>query len=60
MNLAAWMEIAVGVLRFPDTILKIIKLLKSTPEENHEALVKSLSEEAKQYEISGRPLWPWN
>lgn len=60
MSLAGWLEIASGVLAFPAMSLKLVKLLRATPQEHHEAILEAISKEADQYEMSGRPTWPWN
>jgi hypothetical protein len=57
MTLAMFVEIALGVLKFPETILKFIKLIKGTPLEKHEALLAKLQEETTKFEDTGRPSW---
>lgn len=51
------LEIIKAVLKFPTTILEFVKLLKKTPQENHEDLMKKIQEEAKHFEDTGRPTW---
>ncbi len=46
-----------GVLQFPKAILELIKVLKNTPEEKHDALVKHMIDEAYQFSVTGRPKW---
>lgn len=57
MTLAAILEIIQGVLKFPDAILRLVRVLKATPEEQHQKLVSQIEAEAKQLEETGRPTW---
>ena len=57
MTFAAWMEIIAGVLKFPDAILKLIRLFQKTPQEKHEEIVKLISDESAKFEKTGRPVW---
>lgn len=57
MTLAMLVEIALGVLKFPETILKFIKIIRATPLEKHEALLAKLQEEQTKFENEGRPKW---
>lgn len=57
MTLATFVEIALGVLKFPETVLKFVKLIQKTPLEKHEALLAKLQEEATHFETTGRPKW---
>lgn len=55
MNLAAWLEIISAALKFPDAILRLVRVLQKTPQEQHEALVLKNEAEAKTFEDTGRP-----
>lgn len=57
MGVAEIMALITGVLQFPKTILEFIKILKKTPQENHEGIVKKVAEEAQKFEDTGRPQW---
>lgn len=55
MGLAAWIELLTLVLKFPSTVLDIVRLLQKTPEEKHSELVAKIQEEAQQFADTGRP-----
>lgn len=55
MTFAGIIEIVKGVLAFPDQILKLIQVLKKTPQEKHDELLAKIASEAKQFEDTGRP-----
>lgn len=57
MGLSEILEVIRGVLQFPETILKFIRLLRKTPQDNHETLLIKISEESKKFEDTGRPTW---
>lgn len=57
MGIAEIATLLVALFQFPQTILAFVKLLKSTPTESHDALLKKLQDEAKAFEESGRPSW---
>ena len=57
LGLVAILEIIKGVLQFPTAVLNLIRLLQKTPQENHEALLSRMNEEAKKIEETGRPTW---
>lgn len=57
MGLIQILDIIKGVLQFPATILEFIKILRKTPQENHEDLLKRIGEESKKFEDTGRPTW---
>lgn len=46
-----------GILAFPKEIGALIELLKKTPQEQHEDIVKSIQKEAENFEKTGRPSW---
>lgn len=57
MGLSGWLELITGILKFPDAILKIIRILQGSPQEHHDAILKSLANEARKFEDMGRPTW---
>lgn len=57
MGLGAILEIISGVLKFPGVILEFVRLLKKSPAEKHDDIIKKIQEEAAQFEDSGRPDW---
>lgn len=57
MTPAQILELILGVLQFPGQILKLISALKTTPAEQHDALVKSMLLEAEKFKSTGRPSW---
>lgn len=46
-----------SILKFPNTILAFIKILKKTPQENHEELLSMVAKESEKFEQTGRPTW---
>lgn len=57
MSFAALIDLIKAALQFPEAMIQLVRLLRSTPEENHEALLKKISEEALRFEETGRPTW---
>lgn len=57
LGLTDILSIIKAVLQFPSTILEFVKLLKKTPQEKHDDLLKRLADESKQLEDTGRPTW---
>jgi len=57
MTFAGIVELLLAFFKFPDTILSFVKLLKATPQEKHEDLIKKIAEESKKFEETGRPTW---
>jgi hypothetical protein len=51
------LEILVGVLKFPSMILRVVRVFQATPEAHHEAIIKSLEDEAATFKITGRGKW---
>ena len=58
MTVAAWLELIQGILAFPSTVLALVRILKGTPEAQHQKIVAAVQAEAAQYEQTGRPSWP--
>lgn len=57
MTFAMIVELITGLLQFPETVLKFIKIIRGTPQAKHETLLKKLQEEATGFEDNGRPSW---
>jgi hypothetical protein len=57
MEVAEIAALITGVLKFPGAVLEFIKILKKTPQENHEALLKRMNDESRIHEDTGRPTW---
>lgn len=47
----------VAALQFPEAVVKLVNLLRKTPQEKHEDLLKKIDEEASKFENTGRPSW---
>jgi len=46
-----------GFFQFTSDLLKLMKILRRTPQERHEDLLKRIDEESKEFEKTGRPTW---
>jgi len=46
-----------GVLQFPQAVLSLIQILKKTPSEKHDELIKKMADEAAHFQSTGRPTW---
>lgn len=57
MTLKAILEILAGVLAFPSQVLSLVRLLKGTPQAEHEKIMARLQAEAQSFEDTGRPKW---
>lgn len=57
MTLATILEIIKGVLQFPEAILKLIRILRDTPVEQHAKIMEKIEAERKHLEETGRPIW---
>ncbi len=55
MGVAEILMLIKGVIEFPGVILQFVKLLRKTPQENHEDLLEAVRQEAKLFEETGRP-----
>jgi hypothetical protein len=50
-----FLQIIKGVLAFPGAVIELVKLLRKTPQENHEKILKETAEEADKFDKTGRP-----
>lgn len=57
MGISAWIDLIIAALKFPSAVTALINTLKSTPAEQHEALVKAIQAEAQNMKATGRPTW---
>jgi hypothetical protein len=57
MGITQIISLILGVLQFPKEIGELLKILKKTPQQNHEGLLQRIQLEAKNYEDTGRPKW---
>lgn len=57
MGFSDIVALVTAFFQFPQTILAFVKILKKTPEENHDAILKRVADEAASFEQSGRPNW---
>ena len=57
MDLSDLMVLIKGLIDFPSALLALVKLLRVTPQENHEAILKKISDESIAFEQTGRPTW---
>ncbi len=51
------LTIIAGIFKFWDQVTWLVKLLQSTPEQDHEKLVSSIQAEAANVQKTGRPTW---
>lgn len=57
MGVAEIITLLTGLFQFPAALLKLIRALQSTPEENREKLVKEVGDTLDRFQSSGRPEW---
>lgn len=57
MGITDIIALITAFFQFPKTILEFVNILKKTPQEKHEDLLKKIAAEAKQFEDTGRPQW---
>lgn len=57
MTLAAWIALITAALKFPDSIMALVKILQDTPEEQHDKLVAAIQSEQENMKKTGRPTW---
>jgi len=57
MTAAGILALITGVLQFPNEILQLINVLKKTPQEKHDELMKKITGEAQDFDKNGRPQW---
>ena len=55
MSLAAWIALIKGVLDFPEDILKLVKVLESTPIEKRDAIMACSEKAWSSFKETGRP-----
>lgn len=57
MGIAAWIELISLVLKFPSTVLQLVRFLSKTPEEKHQEILKKIEAESAELDQGGRPKW---
>ena len=57
MTLKDWIDLIIAGLKFPDSLMAFVKMLKKTPIENHSDLVAKSQREAEIFQKTGRPAW---
>jgi len=50
-----FLAIILAALKFPTEMSAFIKLLQSTPQEKHDALMVQIADQAKSFQETGRP-----
>lgn len=55
--MATIIELISGLLKFPQEILLLIKILSKTPVEKQADLMVAIQKEADNYAKTGRPSW---
>jgi len=51
------LALVTAFFQFPKSLIEFAKLLKKTPQERHEEILKRIEEEAKGFQDTGRPTW---
>ena len=55
MSLAVILEIIAGVLRFPQEVSALIRLLSKSTEEKRQEISDNIQKELKEFQDTGRP-----
>lgn len=55
LAIGQWFTLISGILSFPDKILPFIKMLQTTPEQQHDAIIAEIQKQADAYKTTGRP-----
>lgn len=55
MSLATIIELIFGLLKFPQEISALIRLLSKTPAEKHDQILKVIMDQQRYMEQTGRP-----
>ncbi len=55
MSIGIILEVLLALFKFPSELSAFVKLLSKTPEEKHDALMKTISDEAQKFSDTGRP-----
>ncbi len=55
MTIAGFFTLLAAFLKFPGELTSFIKLLQTTPEEQHADLVANIQKQLKSFEETGRP-----
>jgi hypothetical protein len=57
MTLSAWVALITTALKFPDSVMAMIKMFQQTPEEQHQKIVAAAQAESASLQTTGRPTW---
>lgn len=57
MTLAAWIELITLVLKFPSTVLQLVRALSKTPVEKQQAIVGQVEKWVQDSSEADRPTW---
>lgn len=57
MTIGALIEVLTAFFKFPAAVTALIKMIKQTPEEQHEALIKQVQAVFDESKNNGRPNW---
>lgn len=57
LGLTDILQIVKTTLEFPSVVLAFVHLVRETPQEKHEDLLKRMMQESRQFEDGGRPKW---
>jgi hypothetical protein len=55
VSIATIIELIMGLLRFPKEVSALVLLLSKTPVEKHDEILKSIMDQQKYMENTGRP-----
>lgn len=57
MGLTEIIAVIGGILKFWDSVVWLVKLLRDTPQEKHEEILKRIQAESRKLAETGRPTW---
>lgn len=57
MGLLEILALIKAALEFPGEVMQLVNLLRKTPQEQHDALLKAMQVEADNFAKTGRPSW---
>lgn len=57
MTVLAWIELISLVLKFPSTVLQLVRVLSKSPEEKQQEIVLQVNAWAAESAASDRPKW---
>lgn len=57
MTFALFWEGFVGLLKFPDAVVRLVRLLSKTDQQKHDGILAAAEEAQRKFEDTGRPSW---